>query len=272
MAELAAVPSPSTPDDGSAKTKKQRPTKILPTERITHSKQLDLLRAYAAVYATTPKPVTNNDVSEIVNLTASTVSLANAFFADTGLMTRAEGGYVPSADVVNYQRAYQWNKETASHKLAPMISETWFAKALTPRLSFQAMEENEAIATLAEVSAAGREYRPQLKICVDYMVSAGLVQRDGTMLNIVRAGAPTSAAPNGGPMTQTEVKDPPLSKTAAIATTFSTPVEGIVQFNVSVRVNMQEFAGWQPDRIAAFFSGLAQVLAAKGAIEKEASS
>ena len=73
-------------------------------------------------------------------------------------------------------------------------------------------------------------------------------------------------------MPQMEVKDAPLSKTATIATTFSTPVEGIVQFNVSVKVNMQEFAGWQPDRVAAFFNGIAQVLAAKGAIEKEASS
>ena len=33
---------------------------------------------------------------------------------------------------------------------------------------------------------------------------------------------------------------------------------------------MAEFAGWQPERISAFFSGVAQVLAAKGNVEKEA--
>ena len=33
----------------------------------------------------------------------------------------------------------------------------------------------------------------------------------------------------------------------------------MVQFDVSVRVDMKEFAGWKPDRIAAFFSGIAQV-------------
>jgi hypothetical protein len=39
-----------------------------------------------------------------------------------------------------------------------------------------------------------------------------------------------------------------------------------------VKVNAQDFAGWSPDRITAFFGGIAQVLAAKGALEREASS
>lgn len=269
MAELAAVPSTPSEDEG-PKAKKQRPTKTLPTERITHPKQLDLLRAYAAVHATTAKAVSNNDVAEIVKFTASTVSMANAFFADSGLLTRADGGYVPSASVVNYQRAYEWNKETASHKLAPVISETWFARALTPKLNFGPMEEAEAIAALAEAAAAGPDYRLQLKVCVDYMVAAGLAEREGTTLKASRASS--AAATNGGHMAQPELREPPLSKTAAIATTFSTPAEGIVQFNISVKVNAQDFAGWSPDRITAFFGGIAQVLAAKGAIEREASS
>jgi hypothetical protein len=33
---------------------------------------------------------------------------------------------------------------------------------------------------------------------------------------------------------------------------------------------MAEMAGWQADRIASFFAGIAQVLAAKGSIEKVA--
>lgn len=49
---------------------------------------------------------------------------------------------------------------------------------------------------------------------------------------------------------------------------FSAPTEGVVQFHVSVKVDMNEFEGWQPERIAAFFGGIAQVLSAKGAIER----
>jgi hypothetical protein len=40
MPELAAVPT--APAEEAAKAKKQRPNKTLPTERITHAKQLDL--------------------------------------------------------------------------------------------------------------------------------------------------------------------------------------------------------------------------------------
>ena len=43
--------------------------------------------------------------------------------------------------------------------------------------------------------------------------------------------------------------------------------EGLVQFAVSVRVDMSELSTWSPDRIAAFFGGIAQVLAAKGKVE-----
>ena len=42
-----------------------------------------------------------------------------------------------------------------------------------------------------------------------------------------------------------------------------TPAEGKVQFHISVRVDMAEFATWKPARIAAFFNGIAQVLATK---------
>ncbi len=73
-------------------------------------------------------------------------------------------------------------------------------------------------------------------------------------------------------MAHTEATVAPLAKNAVIATTFSMPAEGIVQFNISVKVNAQDFAGWSPDRITAFFGGIAQVLAAKGALERDASA
>ena len=64
----------------------------------------------------------------------------------------------------------------------------------------------------------------------------------------------------------------PTSKTATVATAFATPTEGVVQFHVSVKVDMKEFAGWEPERIASFFSGIAQVLAAKGNVEQSMSN
>ena len=55
-----------------------------------------------------------------------------------------------------------------------------------------------------------------------------------------------------------------------VTTTFNQAPEGLVQFAVSVRVDMAELSSWRPDRIAAFFAGIAQVLAAKGDVEQKA--
>jgi hypothetical protein len=57
----------------------------------------------------------------------------------------------------------------------------------------------------------------------------------------------------------------------AVSTAFVQPTEGVVQFHVSVKVDMNEFASWRPDRITAFFGGIAAVLRAKGKVEEDAS-
>lgn len=63
----------------------------------------------------------------------------------------------------------------------------------------------------------------------------------------------------------------PQTSRSTISTAFTQqPTEGVVQFHISVRVDMGEFANWRPDRIAAFFGGIATVLAAKAAVEKDA--
>jgi hypothetical protein len=46
------------------------------------------------------------------------------------------------------------------------------------------------------------------------------------------------------------------------------PCQGAAHFNVSVRVGVNEFDGWKPEQIAAFFAGIAEVLKAKERAEK----
>jgi hypothetical protein len=274
---VVPAPEPQTSKSRKARTqkaqkkelKKARPMKTLPTERIAFPKQLDLLRAYAAASGPTGKVVSNADVAGIVKVMASTVSMANAFFADTGLLIRADGGYLPAPEVLSFYRAYEWNPESASQKLGPLIAGTWFAKALLPKLAFRSMEEGEVMQALAEEAAAGPDYERQLRICLDYMAGAGLVQREGTLVKPARTNG-AAMAENGDRPTNVATLDAPAAK-PAVATAFAQPTEGVVQFHVSVRVDMKEFAGWPSDRISSFFAGIAQVLAAKGMIEKGAS-
>lgn len=251
---------------------KVKPSRVLPTDRITFERQLDILRAYAAATDNGNKPTSLEAVAGVLKMVVGTVTLANRFFINVGLLQKNDSGFLPAPEVVNFLRAYSWNTETASHKLAPLIQTTWFAEALIPKLRFGTLEEEQAITSLAEASGAEPEYRKQLRMLIDYMVAAGLIQRDGNMIKLAQSTTPTAEAP---PPPQSSVEQPQMSVTETqnrnrVLTAFTQTPEGSVNFNIQIRVGMEEFSGWGADRIAAFFAGLAQVLAAKAKIEKDA--
>jgi hypothetical protein len=241
---------------------------VIPTERITIKRQLDILRAFAAASGQAGKAVTAKAVADLLKMADSTISMATPFFADIGLLAKGVNGFVPSADVMSYGRAHEWNPDTAAKKLAPTFSKTWFAEALNPKLSFRATEEAEAIDALAEVSTALPEFKPNLRMLVDFLEAVGIVQREGTMIRLARGATEVTAAPDDS-SAQPDRESAPAQR-SIVSTTFSQATEGVVQFHVSVKVEMAEFANWQPERISAFFAGIAQVLAAKAAIEKGA--
>lgn len=246
-----------------------KPTKFLPTDRITFSKQLDILRAWAAASGPLGKAVTNTDVADIVKMQASTVSMANAFFSSVGLLTRTEAGYIPAQEVLAFLRNYEWAPETASQKLAPVISKAWFAQELLNKLAFGPLTEDECIQDLADAATAGPDYRGQLRILLEYLAAAGLIQRDGNQVKKgnVNMTAASAAATNETPPPMSKQDSQTPDPTKNMPSLFGT-TEGQVQFNIAVKVSMGEFANWQADRIAAFFSGIAQVLAAKAKVEK----
>jgi hypothetical protein len=252
------------------KPTRTRPKKILPTDRIGFTKQLELLRAYAAAAGPTGKAVSLNDAAAIVKMVSATVSLASPFFTDVGFLQRTETGFVPATEVVNFGHAHEWNPETASHKLAPLLAHTWFAEVLTPRITFRPVSDAEAIQALAEASSAAKDYEGQLSTLIDYLEAAGLCIREngqvrkagGAQMNEQPATAVAPAAATSPEKEQTK---------PSVSTSFSKQSlgEGRVQFNVSVTVSMAEFSSWQGDRIEKFFHGIAEVLKAKAAIEQE---
>lgn len=108
---------------------------------------------------------------------------------------------------------------------------------------------------------------------LDYLAAAGLVQRDGNQIkkgpvNVVNVSASIGPQTDAAPAKQEPTSELPSTKVPLVPSLFGT-TEGAVNFHVSVRVDMGEFANWKPDRIAAFFAGMAQVLAAKAKVEDE---
>jgi hypothetical protein len=177
---------------------RNRPTKSLPTPRISFPKQVDILRAYAAQYEAEHAPVMLAQIARLTQMASSTVSLANPFLQESGLITRSEGGMTPSPALRAYGRMLQWGDETAAgEELGDVLEQTWFAKLMLPVLAMRPVPDDEARRILGSAANAGPNYRNQIDTLIDYLQLAGLARRDGTMIHAGRASSkpPSTTAP-----------------------------------------------------------------------------
>lgn len=189
------VTASETLKDGPPKPQKVKPAKVLPTDRMTCATGLEILRAYVAASGPTLNPVTNQEVADVVKLHKSTPSLVNNFFVDVGFLVRHEKGLVPTKNVLEFARSYAWNPDTATMKLAPLLSDNWFWKALSPRLAFSPLSENEAVAILADAATATPDHKGQLRVILDYLEAVRLIAREGGQIRRVE-GTPPPAGNN----------------------------------------------------------------------------
>ena len=160
--------------------------KTLPTDRITFDKQVETIRAYAAVYAANGgQPVTNDQAGEIVSLSGSTITQTNGFFNDIGLVTRADqGGFIPSAEVIEYNNACQWDESEARAKLRPIFERTWFYRCLVPRLQLAPQPQAICLALLGNESKAQKEHNERLLNLISFLELAGIVSTSGGMVSL----------------------------------------------------------------------------------------
>jgi hypothetical protein len=187
-----------------ARVRRVMPSKVLPSDRLATEKQLAALRAFAAAYESSGKPVTNELAGSIIGMSKATVVVTNAFFSDMKLLLRQkeEQSFVPSQDTMAYYKAFEWDKFTAGEKLRPVFERAWFTEALAPRLKFRPYEEREALAVLAEASNAAKDYEMRLRVLLDMMVVAGVVIRDG---NLLTSPGPRAVEPTALEIRQMEV-------------------------------------------------------------------
>jgi hypothetical protein len=253
---------------------KSKPTKIFPTDRTNHASQLQMARGYAIASGPERKAVTNADVAKLVDMQDTTVAMSNAFFVDIGFLQKSDTGFIPASELFDFDHAFQWNAETAALKLSPLIERSWFMQLLLPRLRFHnSMEEREVLELLASESKAAPQHRKQLIMLLDYAVVSGLIQRENGSVRINQNGSSGTAVPSSEPKRNSVQMETPASSvqpstnSPLAAALFPGGANGAVHFNISVQVNMAELSGWQPDRIATFFAGIAQVLAARGKTE-----
>jgi hypothetical protein len=148
--------------------------------------------------------------------------------------------------------------------LQPRLEDSWFARALIPRLEMQKrVSRKQAIAVMAQAAGVDQKQANKLSMLVDWLEFAGLVQVDESdMVSLPRTPA---AEPTRPTKTEHQTADREQRRTTAPTTTS----QGGVNLNFAVRVDITELAGWDAARISALFDGVSRVLAAKAGLPTE---
>jgi hypothetical protein len=178
------------------KTKREKSTlvKVLPTDRIAFDRQVDILRAYAACYESNGgKPVSNEEAGDTLTpkFSAATLGVAVPFFTDIGLITRSEGKFVPSSELLAYNQAVVFSVAEAKRKIRPIIENAWFCRLLAPRLRLASQSFNDCVGILAVESKAGPEHRERIEPLIKFLELGGIVSIVGHTVSFI----PSSGIP-----------------------------------------------------------------------------
>jgi hypothetical protein len=194
-------------------------TEVIPTNRLTLPKQVEIIRAYAAAYDPLKGPVGIEEVMKYVGMAAATVSQTNAFLQEVGILRKDGRRFIPASEVMAMNRLYEVNKEKALSKLAPLFEKTWFGELVIPKLKFRPMAEEELVHQLFEAATAEAQHLQQVRMLIDYLILVGLVERDGANLKIKNGAHEDTPAPSPGAVAPMA----PVAEPAAVATASEPP-------------------------------------------------
>lgn len=167
----------------------------LPSAKLAIDKQYNALRAFAIASGSERDPVSIHAVADILQIHSGSISMCNPFFVDAKLISKVGHKFTPADEVFEYAQRMEWEDPDAGKKLAPVLEETWFAKALIPRLKLKSIAEKAGIGVLSEVSNASPSEKRQLVMLIDYLEYAGLLIREnGTLIGIKNTGTTSSEA------------------------------------------------------------------------------
>lgn len=188
---------------GPVKVGRSKPTKSLPTDRLSFEKQKFTLRAVAKASLSVDRgAVSNTDVSKYADIAPNSVSNCNNFWLDAGLIVRDGLKIRPVDAVFEYDQAAEWTPEIAFNKLAPVLGASWFGKAMLTKLAMKDISISDALVFLAQECNAPIEYKGQVSLLLDYLQAAGLITMDGSTVSMVKRGdtPPPTPAPTVAPL------------------------------------------------------------------------
>ncbi|NED11808.1 hypothetical protein [Streptomyces sp. SID9124] len=177
----------------------------LPTSRARAEEQFTLVRAIC----TRTSPFTAKDLESITGVSASRGSLVMAFWCSCGLAERApgRGAYKATALATAMAQAWEKGEEHGHAAVRQLWRSQWFYRSARARLSPGPVLREGLVTTLMRLASVGSEYRREVDVLVDLMITAGLLvpQPEGTLRwheqskNPAVASSADNAAPTPAP-------------------------------------------------------------------------
>jgi hypothetical protein len=199
--------------DSSEKKSKSRvhTTKILPSERHNFGFHFELLKRFVIRTRNGQEGVSSDKV-EGDGIPVQTAQMNVRFLRDIGLLTvTGRGLYLPTPEAIKFVMARSADESRAKPILRDLLTKTWFGELAAHVFQLQpTMTEDQFVSELALESETDKGKKgPALRIIIEYLVYAGILNRDDKGLTYAGPAGPGAAV------------SPPIESQASVGSGFS---------------------------------------------------
>jgi len=263
---LSSVPDEGGSNGSRAESKPRTPQRPrarnpLPTDRLKFGAQVEALKAIAAASGYGKKAVGANEIAPYLGVAATTAGLSNAFFMDSGLITReSKGRYKPTEAANAFARKHGFDVKRAGRELSQPLHGTWYFQTVERRLSVGTATHAEMVEMLAQTVGATKDHQVQLSSLLAWLELASLITVEGGEVRLVsdaprvegsRDGAGRKPAdPEGEGTTQEQGRQEP-------------PSESVLSFSFDFALTASDLQQLSPEQIQAVFEAVGKVMAIK---------
>lgn len=272
VAAGATVENPASRDDGQKEQKRQarpRAAKALPTDRLKLDAQKSALRAIAVASDYGKNAVGSNDIAPRMGVAPSTAGLNNAFFKESGLITReSKGKYLPTDAANSFARTYSFDKQRAGASLKEPLSSTWYFETVSQQIAGMGPSAKDAlIELLAHRAEASKEHELQLGSLLTWLEYAGLIVLDGSLYKLAPNLPSDKAADKADkPAAGEKEKPSPAPERATMEekpTGNEVQPQPVLSFSFDIALTQDDLKELSAEQIKAVFEAVGKVMAIK---------
>ncbi len=158
-------------------------THVLPTDRLSIEKQLQIAKAYCVIFSSEQKAISVEQAGTVVAPTS--VRLMIPFFVDINFLFDCDDkGHIPNKALQDYFRIEEIDPERAKQHLQAILASTWFGKTVLNKLKIAATKQSTIRDDLLIESNASKNHAKKIQTLIDWLIFSNLISLKGELLEI----------------------------------------------------------------------------------------